>query len=149
MLNDSTTQPALHINQLSETFSVSGEMHETDLKTLTDMGVDTIINVRPDFEVEHQISSERWQQLARAHNLHYALIAVKPCQYHREKVSSFKAALAQSNAKVHCFCRTGARAAHLWALANKDTLSFKQLHEVLSKNGYDLDVIAPMFTSEN
>jgi uncharacterized protein (TIGR01244 family) len=145
MSNESVNPQAVKIAKITLQFSVSGEITESDISKLMEQVIDTIINVRPDNECENQISDQQWQALAHKYRLNYVYVPVKPCQYAEQDVAKFRAALALSAGGVHGFCRTGTRAAHLWALANKDKLSFTDMQGALKSKGYDLDNIAAMF----
>lgn len=145
----STATLAVNIKHFDEHFSVSGEFTPQSLAAIVTTGIDTLINVRPDNEAKDQINSLQWQQLTQAHKLHYVHIPVTPGQYTAEDIAKFKAALLLSKTGVHSFCRTGTRAAHLWALANKEERSYKALHHVLHHHGYDLDMINSMFSQQS
>jgi len=133
------------IKKLNDQFSVSGALSEQDFTTLVSSDVSLLINVRPDNESPEQISSDEYLRLCKQHAIDYVYIPVSPCQYSDSDVQKMAASLASSKGKVHCFCRTGARAAHMWALANKKQLSFEHLQSLLSSQAYDLNVIADKF----
>lgn len=145
MSTDSENLQATKIAQITKQFSVSGELTESELNSLAKQGVDTLINVRPDNECENQISDQIWRSLAQKYNFRYFFIPVKSGYYTAKDIEEFKAALLQSSKRVHSFCRTGTRASHLWALANKDKRSFTDLQTALKVHGFDLAVIAAMF----
>ena len=130
------------ITTITDTFSASGEMSEHDLKHLRDIGVSTVINVRPDNEVPEQKTSEQWLKLCQNLSLQYFHIPVTSGQYTEIDIKQFKQAVDNADKKVHCFCRTGTRAVHLFALANKDTESSKQLQKLIVSKGYDLTAIS-------
>lgn len=133
------------INTLTDTFSASGELSEQDLTYLFDNGVSTLINVRPDNEAPDQKNSADWRVLCQKHGFYYIHIPVSLCQYTAHDIQQFKDALNSAEKKVHSFCRTGARAAHLFALANKEACTFDQLQTLLKSKGYDLNVISDKF----
>lgn len=145
MSDSLSSQQDADIHAITKHFSVSGEITEAQLDTLVSQGVDTLINVRPDNECENQTSNHEWQALAKKHHIGYVFVPVKPCQYSEQDVKKFKEALAQSSSSVHGFCRTGTRAAHLWALANRENVVFSDMQRILKDAGYDLDMIAEMF----
>ncbi|MFT7261305.1 MAG: hypothetical protein ACI9MS_003179 [Glaciecola sp.] len=145
MSNTLVEPEAVKIIKITNHFSVSGELTESALDNLVGLGVDTLINVRPDNERKNQITDQDWRALASRHKLHYVYIPVKSCHYTEQDVKKFKAALEQSSNCVHGFCRTGTRATHLWALANKENLSFTEMQSLLKDKGYDLDMIDGMF----
>ena len=137
--------PIVHI---TPNFSVSGELSETEQAQVASMNIDTLINVRPDNECEGQTSHEEWEKYAQQHKLQYGYIPVSPCQYGESDVLEFNALLAKSDKGVHAFCRTGTRAVHLWALANKQKYTFEQLQSIVKAHGYNLDMIARLFQAK-
>jgi len=145
---ESANLQATTIAEITKQFSVSGELTESELSSLAKQGVDTLINVRPDNESKNQISDQIWRTLAKKYHLRYVFIPVKPGYYAAKDIEEFKAALVQSSKRVHSFCRTGTRASHLWALANKDKRSFTSLQAVLKVHGFDLTAISAMFDSK-
>lgn len=133
------------IVQITPHFSVSGEIKESALEQLAKKGVDTLINVRPDNECEDQVNDQDWQRLAQKYDLNYVFIPVVSCQYDESDIQRFKAGLALSTNCAHSLCRTGTRAAHLWALANQENMSFTEIETLLKNAGYDLDKVSAMF----
>jgi len=130
------------ITQLTSSFSVSGELSEQSLAELIKNGVSTLINVRPNNEAAEQKNDAFWRNLCAKHGLEYIFIPVKPCQYSPQDIAKFKAALQNASKNVHAFCRTGTRASHLFALANKDRYGYNDIHSLLTSKGYDASVIA-------
>jgi uncharacterized protein (TIGR01244 family) len=139
----------MEITHITPEFSVSGELSEAELMVLADQGVDTLINVRPDNEAEGQINHPKWQVLAKNLHIEYGYIPVKPGEYSEQDIAKFDTLLTQSKTRVHSFCRTGARAVHLWALANKNTLAFDRMHDIAKQKGYDLNLIKAKFENVN
>jgi uncharacterized protein (TIGR01244 family) len=133
------------ITAITNTFSISGEITEKELSYLIENDVSTLINVRPDNEGLEQKNSGAWNTICQQHGLTYFHIPVLPCQYPETAVQEFKGALTSTENKVHSFCRTGARAAHLFALANKDQFTLQQMHDLLKEKGYDFNTIAEQF----
>ncbi|WP_371193861.1 TIGR01244 family sulfur transferase [Glaciecola sp. SC05] len=135
----------MSIAQITPTFSVSGALTEAEFQALAVRGIDTLINVRPDGESAEQINSAQWHDLAKLHKMQYRFMPVKPCEYSAQDIANFAVFLKQSHTSAHGFCRTGTRAIHLWALANKDTLSFDYMQDLAKQAGYDLNMIADRF----
>lgn len=130
---------------ITPTFSVSGELGDLEFQILSKKGVDTVVNLRPDNESAGQKNSANYQKLVQYNHMRYGFIPVKPCEYSQQDIAKFSELLAQSNSGLHSFCRTGTRAIHLWALANKGALSFQHMQSLAKKAGFDLDMIAARF----
>lgn len=133
------------IKQLCENFSVSGALSEQDFTALNERGVNLVINVRPDNESSDQLSNADYQAICQNHAMEYAFLPVKPCEYIDVDVQKMQSLINSAKGKVHSFCRTGARAAHLWALTNKQKSSYSDLQQTLAGQGYDLSLIASYF----
>ncbi|MFQ3249367.1 MAG: hypothetical protein ACI9O6_001175 [Glaciecola sp.] len=145
MPNNQANPQSEKVITITPHFSVSGQITESTLEALALKGVDTLINVRPDNESENQMSDKDWRALAQKFKLNYVFIPVISCQYTQHDVERFKAGLALSLNSAHSLCRTGTRAAHLWALANQETMPFIEIEKRLKSAGYDLDKISSMF----
>lgn len=56
-----------------------------------------------------------------------------------EQVAEFRDALETLPKPIAVFCRTGTRAALLWALANQANLTVDERIAIAAKEGYDLE----------
>lgn len=103
---------------LTQEYSVSGPLSLQDIQTLQQEGVKSLICTRPDGEEPEQLSFATIQASAENYGMQVFHIPVKPGQYSEDDVASFWSALsAMQGQKVHGYCRTGTRAAHLWLLS--------------------------------
>lgn len=136
------------ITNLTNEFSVSGEVTEQELIQLSESGTSTLINVRPDNEAPEQKSDQHWIALCHRYDMQYLHVPVLPCQYSESAIQQIKQAIDHAPNKVHCFCRTGTRAAHLFALANKHQYSFQRMQALLKEKGYDLSQIANQYMEQ-
>lgn len=134
------------ITIITDSFSVSGELTEQELVELSARGVSTLINVRPDGEASEQKTDAQWRAICQAHGLRYFFIPVRPGDYSERDIEKYRQALNSTNESIHGFCRTGTRAVHLFALANKDKRTFEQLQQMLSGTHYDLNAINRHYT---
>ena len=105
--------------QLSPNLAVRPQVEPAEIGELAAQGYKGIINARPDGEEPGQPKSAELEAEARRHGLAYTHIPVVPGQATPEDAARFAEAVSQCDGKVVGFCRTGARAAGLWDLANK------------------------------
>lgn len=105
--------------QLSPNLAARPQVELAEISALAAQGFKGIINARPDNEEPGQPSSAELEAEAARHGLAYTHIPVVPGQATAEDGAKFAEALRQCDGKVVSFCRTGARAAALWDLANK------------------------------
>lgn len=103
----------------------------------------TVVNARPDDEEPGQPSSAEIAEAARRLGLEYVHIPVIPGQIGDDQVAAFAAALGDKPGPVLAFCRSGARAASLWALSQAGVRGTEQVLEAAAKAGFDLQGLAP------
>jgi len=130
---------------ITDQYSVSGELSEQDFEVLNELDITLLINARPDNETENQKSDAEFQALCAQHSIDYVHVPVKPGQYSELDVKAVSEALCKAKGKVHGFCRTGARAAHLWALTQKEHQPFEALQQKAKTHGYCLEVVKGHF----
>lgn len=105
--------------QLSPNLAVRPQVEPAEIGELAAQGYKGIINARPDGEEPGQPKSAELEAEAQRHGLAYTHIPVVPGQATSEDAARFAEAVSQCDGKVVGFCRSGARAAGLWELANK------------------------------
>lgn len=103
----------------------------------------TIINARPDAEEPGQASSAELEAAAREAGLEYVHIPVVPGQIKDEQVARFAKALADTPGAKLAFCRSGMRAASLWALSQAGTRSADDIVAAAKEAGFDLSALKP------
>jgi sulfide:quinone oxidoreductase len=128
---------------LTDKLSVSSQVALTDLTAAADQGIHSIINNRPDGEAPDQPTSAEIETAAAALGLGYRHIPVVPGQIHDEDITKFSDALAELEGPVLAFCRSGTRAASLWALSAAAELASSDLLSTARAAGYDLDTLRP------
>jgi sulfide:quinone oxidoreductase len=128
---------------LIEKLSVSSQLALPDLTAAADQGIRSIINNRPDGEASDQPTSAEIEAAAAALGLGYRYIPVVPGQIHDEDIANFNAALAELEAPVLAFCRTGTRSASLWALSAAADIASSDLLSTARAAGYDLNALKP------
>lgn len=137
----------MEIISITDNYSVSGELNRNTIEKLANLGVVSLINVRPDGEAQGQMSSREYAAICQDFGLTYIHIPVKSGEYSDHIIAEFKLAIHGDleQAKVHGVCRTGTRAVHLWALMNSDSYTFEALNALTAPIGYDLDSIRTQF----
>lgn len=101
----------------------------------------TIINDRPDAEEPGQPSSAELEAAAREAGVDYVHIPVVPGQIDDEQVERFARALAGKPGMKLAFCRTGQRAASLWALSQAGSRTTEEILAAARTAGYDLSAL--------
>lgn len=101
----------------------------------------TIINNRRDAEEPGQPSSAEIEAEARRLGLDYVHIPVVPGQVSDEQVAEFGRALSGKPGPVLAFCKSGTRAATLWALSQAGKRDPDEILAAAKAAGYDLSAL--------
>lgn len=109
----------------------------------------TIINNRPDAEEPGQPTSAALENEARRLGLDYVHIPVDPGAVEAEQVAAFGRALEGRKGPVLAFCKTGRRAATLWALSQAGSRSVHEILSIAAAAGYDLSALKPKLESSH
>jgi uncharacterized protein (TIGR01244 family) len=118
-------------------------MWTTNMAEAAARGVTLVVNNRPDHEEAGQLNSADAEQAARAEGMDYVHIPVRT-EFTGEKVEALTEALATAEGRVLVFCKTGTRAAYLWALARaREGAVPEALVANAARAGYNLRPILP------
>jgi uncharacterized protein (TIGR01244 family) len=104
------------MKQVSDTLFIAPQLTADDIRAARADGIAAIVNNRPDGEEESQPSSAQNRRIAEGEGLSYAYIPVVPGQVSRSQVADFQAALDRADGPVLAHCKTGTRAATLYAI---------------------------------
>jgi len=110
-----------------------------DVAELAERGYRSIVSNRPENETEDQPSWLDLKAAAAAKNMDAIQIPVVMGQISEDQVEAFRNALEDLPRPIAVFCRTGTRAALMWALANEGNLTVDERIAIAAKDGYDLE----------
>ena len=127
--------------RLSVSFSAAPQLTEADVASAAQAGFCTIIDNRPDDEEPGQPSSAEMAAVAQRHGLAFAYIPISPGVFTEADIARTKATLADASGPVLGYCRSGARAATMWALAQVGEAPAESLLKAAAVAGYDLSAI--------
>ena len=128
--------------RLSASFSASPQLSAADVASAAEAGFRTIIDHRPDAEEAGQPSAADMEAIAQSHGLAFAHIPVTTASGIDESdIAQMRAALAKSPGPVLGYCRTGTRAAMMWALSQVGETSPETLMKAGADAGFDLSAI--------
>jgi len=108
----------------------------------------TIINNRPDAEEPGQPSSAEIEAEARRLGLDYIHIPVVAERIGDAEVAAFGKALTGRKGPVLAFCKSGRRAATLWALSQAGKGNVEEILAAAAAAGYDLSALAPKLAQQ-
>lgn len=133
----------MRFKQLSPAFSVSPQITEADVALAARKGFRAIIDNRPDGEEAGQPSAADVSAWAAAHGMLLEHIPVKPGEFKDNDVAKMTAALAWLDGPVLGYCKTGTRAATLWAITQAGKIDADVILQTTAAAGYDLSKIKP------
>lgn len=108
----------MKVNQLTEHYSVTAQISPDDIERVRAMGIDVLINNRPDGEAADQPHSSELQALAEAAGLEYHYLPVVPNQLTVETAQALDRILSREKPTL-AFCRTGNRSTQVLELRNR------------------------------
>ena len=109
----------MEYRQISDNYSVSGQILPDDIAALKAAGFKSVICNRPDNEQPGQPSADSVKKAAEAAGLEFRYIPVVSGQITEENVADQAAALEGLKGPVFAYCRSGARCTNLYALINE------------------------------
>ncbi|MFZ6745572.1 TIGR01244 family sulfur transferase [Undibacterium sp. JH2W] len=109
--------PALATHRLHGEIWVSEQISPQNIATLKQQGIQSIIAMRPDGEVENQPTAAVMEQEAQKHGLKFSYIPIPHGEIPEARVKDLQEILAKTEGPVLMYCRSGSRAARTWSLA--------------------------------
>ena len=135
----------MDIRKINDDFSVGPQITEADVGKLAELGFKTIICNRPDGETSDQPDYQLIMNAAAEIGLNAHHLPVVPGGIAEHDIHAFSLALAEFPGPVFAYCRTGTRAAALWALTEAGMgADIELLLHDASNAGYDLSAMRPL-----
>jgi uncharacterized protein (TIGR01244 family) len=106
----------MEYRQISDNYSVSGQITPEDIAVIKAAGFKSVICNRPDNEQPGQPSADSVKNAAQAAGLEFRYIPVVSGQITEENVADQAIALEDLKGPVFAYCRSGARCTNLYAL---------------------------------
>jgi sulfide:quinone oxidoreductase len=106
--------------KITSSFSAAPQLTRNDVAAAAQAGYHSIISSRPDGEEPGQPSAHEMARIAEEHGLGFAHVPIVPGKATDADADRMKEALASLPGPTLGFCRSGTRAATLWALAEAD-----------------------------
>lgn len=124
--------------QLASDIRISGQLTPDVIAAAKAAGIRTIINNRPDGEEPGQPASAELEAAARTQGLAYRHIPATPGNFSDAQADAFREALDDCPKPALAFCKSGMRAASLWALSQAGMRSTDEIVGRAASCGYDL-----------
>lgn len=128
----------MKLANLAEGVLVSDQILAEDLKEIAAQGIKTIMCHRPDGEGADQPNFEEIQKAAKKLNIKAHYLPVVAGKISDDDVANFTKTFSEADKPLLGYCRTGMRAASLWALSHGSTLGLDKVLSAGKEAGYDL-----------
>lgn len=132
----------LEIVNVTPEFAIGPQVSAEDFEPLRAAGFASVLNARPDDEDGTYLVSRDAEQVARANGLAYAHT---PTENHAifepEIIDRFERALVELPGPIFAHCKTGTRAAILWALVAARHRAVENVIDALRAAGLELDFL--------
>lgn len=139
----------MNLKKVTPRFLVSDQLSVTDVGIAAAQGVRTIVNNRPDGEEQTQPASAELKQAAESLGLGFIELPITPGSITDEQIDTFESIARDVAAPVLAFCRSGARAMSLWALAEARTLDVEAVLAAAMDAGHDLENLRDRLASRS
>jgi len=133
----------MKMQQLTPDYGISEQIQPQDLATLTERGIKTLVCFRPDHESADQPTAAEIRDAAAQHGIAFEYIPVQPGNIEAWHSDEFTQRYPQLPKPILGYCRTGMRAASVWALANVDALPPADILHRAQQGGFDLRALLP------
>jgi sulfide:quinone oxidoreductase len=107
----------MRVLELAPQVYASGQLFETDLQLVSGQGVRSIVNTRPDNEVQGQPSSADLAKAAEGLGIRFVQIPVDPGSITQETAEAFMKACDELDRPLVVCGRSGAQATRIWEMA--------------------------------
>ena len=132
----------LEIVNVTPDFAIGPQISTEDFEPLRASGFASVLNARPDDEIGTYLVSRDAERLARANGLTYAHC---PSENHAlfepDIIDRFERALVELPKPILAHCKTGTRAAILWALVVSRHRDVENVIATLRAAGQELDFL--------
>ena len=139
----------MDIRQISPELSVAPQITVQEVGAAAAAGYRAVICNRPEGESADQPATAAIREAAAAHGMAFRHIPVIPGDVTDADVDAFAAAMAEMPGPVLAYCRTGTRAATLWALSKAPNLSADAVLKAAEGAGYDLSAMRPRLEAKS
>lgn len=133
----------MDIRKINDSISVSPQIKNEDMGELARLGFKSVISNRPDGEEAGQPGAKDTALAAKAAGLEFRHIPVVASDIRDRDVSLFDEAMRDLPKPVLGFCRSGTRAATLWAMSHADKEGAASVLAATKAAGYDLEKLRP------
>jgi len=133
----------MDIRRITPDYAVAPQVLPEDMATLAAEGFTTVINNRPDAEVDANVCCDAMRQAAVAAGLEYVPNPVVNGGLTMDMVARQGQVCATAPGPVFAYCRSGTRSSIVWALSQAGQQPTADILKSLSDAGYDQPMLGP------
>lgn len=130
--------------KLAEDFYVAPQLESDNFAEAKALGIETVINNRPDGEAPDQLPDDQAETEATRAGLAYRFVPVVSGGIFPDHVAQFAEAVDASARPILAYCRSGTRSTHLWAMQAARAQEPGMLIEAAAQAGYDISGLRPL-----
>ena len=131
----------MKIQQLSTQVYIADQLYVSDINILLKLGINSVINNRPDNEEVGQPLSDNLSQFLETSGIDYEYLPIVPGIYTQAKIDKFTKLYGAMKKPLLIFCRTGNRAVNLWALSQMSRYGKEYVIDKAKNIGFDVSPI--------
>ncbi|MCJ8318077.1 MAG: TIGR01244 family sulfur transferase [Colwellia sp.] len=128
----------MKLQKLSQDIYIADQIDLSDLEQFNRLGIKTIINNRPDQEINAPRSAEVAQRTKEL-GLSYHYLPIIPGEYLVENISALTAIVAALSSPMVAYCRTGNRSTTLWGLSQQKILGMEEVIKKAKHIGFNIE----------
>lgn len=134
----------MDLRQITPDFAVAPQITPDDIPALAELGFKTILNNRPDEEIDDSADNAAMQVAVELAGLSYRHLPYYPGRMTPELVAEFESAMAEVPGPVLAYCRSGTRSSHLWAMWQAGRMPLERIVAAAASAGYDHSSLVPL-----
>lgn len=130
--------------KLSDNFSVSPQIEPADVARIAALGFRTLIDNRPDEEIDAAHSSAVMALAAAEAGMEFHYLPYYPGEMTFELVAAYEAVMQSAPQPVFGYCRSGTRSSHLWGMSQAGEKPLEEIVARAAAAGYDHSSLIPV-----
>lgn len=129
------------LEKLEDDVYVAAQITKDDIKRAKELGICTIMVNRPEGEEPGQPNTEELRDLSQTHGISFLELPVISGLITDDQVAAFARQLKEAPMPILCYCRTGTRSTHLWAMARVRELGCDRVMNAAMNAGFNLQAM--------
>lgn len=133
----------MDLRKITDTYTVTPQIEPSDVATLAEMGVKTLICNRPDNENPVPLQAAAIQAEAEAHGIAFVFNPFSGMAMTQDNVDEQVDAIAASEGPVVAYCASGNRCTIVWAFGAAGHVPVDDIIKIATSHGYQFEQLRP------